>query len=416
MFAEPLVELYASGFRDVPGKIELTIRLTRLMFPFLALVTMAAVLMAMLNALHRFFVPALSPAMFNVATILCAVIAVPLAQPLGIEPIMAIAAGTLIGGLGQILLQWPVLRREGFRYQPVLDIHDPWLREIGRLMVPGVAGLAAVQINLFVNSWLAAGLGTGAVSWLDYAFRLMYMPIGLFGISIATASLPAISGHAASRNDPGLRQRGVERAAHDADAERAGHARAARAGDADRSLDLRTGPIHARRYRGYRRGARLLRTGLMGYSAVKLMSPAFYALGNSRVPVIASAASVAFNIALSLVLVRSLGHRGLALGTAAAALLNAGVLLVDARDAARRPRRATPPDRRRENLARVHRDGAGGVLCRTGAARSVRGRRVAAQAVRVFGAIAIGMGVLAACAHLLRIEEFAQVRRRVLRY
>ena len=71
-------------------------------------------------------------------------------------------------------------------------------------MVPGVAGLAAVQINLFVNSWLAAGLGTGAVSWLDYAFRLMYMPIGLFGISIATASLPTISGHAASRDDPGV--------------------------------------------------------------------------------------------------------------------------------------------------------------------------------------------------------------------
>ncbi len=75
-------------------------------------------------------------------------------------------------------------------------------------MVPGVAGLAAVQINLFVNSWLAAGLGTGAVSWLDYAFRLMYMPIGLFGVSIATASLPAISAHAATSDDAGIRARG----------------------------------------------------------------------------------------------------------------------------------------------------------------------------------------------------------------
>ena len=176
------------------------------MFPFLAMVAAAAVMMAMLNALHRFFIPALSPAMFNVATILCAVIAVPLSPQLGIEPIVAIAAGTLAGGLGQILLQWPALRREGFRYHPVLDTRDPWLHEIGRLMVPGVAGLAAVQINLFVNSWLAAGLGTGAVSWLDYAFRLMYMPIGLFGISIATASLPTIAGHAASRNDPGIRR------------------------------------------------------------------------------------------------------------------------------------------------------------------------------------------------------------------
>src|SRR5687767_1057566 len=106
VFAQPLVELYAGGFRTVPGKIELTVRLTRVMFPFLATVAIAAVMMAMLNALRRFFVPALSPAMFNVATILCAVIAVPLSPRLGIEPIFAIAAGTLLGGLGQILLQW----------------------------------------------------------------------------------------------------------------------------------------------------------------------------------------------------------------------------------------------------------------------------------------------------------------------
>jgi putative peptidoglycan lipid II flippase len=95
LFADPLVNLYAAGFRDVPGKIELTVRLTKLMFPFLAMVAVAAVLMAMLNALHRFFVPALSPAMFNVATIACALVFVPLAPRLGIEPIVAIAIGTL---------------------------------------------------------------------------------------------------------------------------------------------------------------------------------------------------------------------------------------------------------------------------------------------------------------------------------
>ena len=144
----------------------------------------------------------------------------------------------------------------------MLDLRDPWLREIGRLMVPGVAGLAAVQINLFVNSWLAAGLGTGAVSWLDYAFRLMYMPIGLFGISIATASLPTISGHAATRDDPGVR-------------------RAVSSGlrmmlmlnvpatiglvvlaTPIVALDLRARPIYAGRHGGHRRGAaRAMRQG-----------------------------------------------------------------------------------------------------------------------------------------------------------
>lgn len=206
LFAGPLVRLYAGDFSVVPGKLELTIRLTRIMFPFLTMVTVAAVLMGMLNALHRFFIPALSPAMFNVGTIVCALLFVPLAPRFGIEPIIAIAIGALVGGLGQVALQWPVLRREGFRYEPLLDVRDPWLRQIGRLMGPGVAGLAAVQINLFINTWLATGLGTGAVSWLDYAFRLMYMPIGLFGISIATAALPGISGHAVANDDEGVRR------------------------------------------------------------------------------------------------------------------------------------------------------------------------------------------------------------------
>lgn len=413
--AGPLVALYASGFRDVPGKIALTTRLTRVMFPFLAMVTTAAAMMAMLNALHRFFIPALSPAMFNVATIACAVLAVPLARPVGVEPIVMIAVGTLIGGLGQILLQWPFLRREGFRYSVVLDMRDPWLREIGRLMVPGVAGLAAVQINLFVNSWLAAGLGTGAVSWLDYAFRLMYMPIGLFGISIATASLPAISGHAATRNDSGVRH-------------------AVSSGlrmmlmlnvPATLGLIVLATPIVRLIFeRGQFTPADTAATaaalvcyapGLMGYSAVKLVSPSYYALGNSRVPVVASAISIAFNVTLNLVLVRSLGHRGLALGTAAGALLNAGLLIVLLRI------RLGGLDGRRLLVAAV-KISLASVAMAIAAYYSERalhalfaGDRFRMQAIRVFGAITIGVGVLAAFAHLLRIDEFTQVRRRILR-
>jgi putative peptidoglycan lipid II flippase len=413
-FAGPLVDLYASGFHEVPGKAALTIRLTRIMFPFLTLLTTAAVMMALLNALHRFFIPALSPAMFNIATIMCAVIAVPLSAYLAIEPIIAIAAGTLVGGLGQILLQWPALRSEGFRYRPVLDIHDPRLHEIGRMMVPGVAGLAAVQINLFVNSWLAAGLGTGAVSWLDYAFRLMYMPIGLFGVSIATASLPAISGHAARRDDPAIR-------------------RAVSSGlrmmlmlnvPATLGLLALATPIVQLIFeRGRFTPADTAATaaalvyyapGLMGYSAVKLVSPSFYAMGNSRIPVVASAASIVCNIALNLVLVRSLGHRGLALGTAGAALLNAGLLLVMLRT------RLGGLEGQRLLVAAVKISLASLVMalaayyCERALRVPFAGNALGAQAIRVFGAIGVGMGVLAAFAHLLRIEEFTQLRQRLL--
>jgi putative peptidoglycan lipid II flippase len=414
VFASPLVNLYAAGFRAVPGKIELTIRLTRLMFPFLAMVAVAAVLMAMLNAMHRFFIPALSPAMFNVATIVCALTFVPLAPRLGVEPIFALAAGTLVGGLGQILLQWPSVRREGFHYSPIVDRDDPWLRETGRLMGPGVAGLAAVQINLFVNSWLAASLGTGAVSWLDYAFRLMYMPIGLFGISIATASLPTISEHAAVRDDFGVR-------------------RAVSSGlrimlmlnlPATLGLMVLATPIvrlifeHGRftpaDTEATAAALACYAPGLVGYSAVKLISPAFYALGESRVPVIASAASVMFNAGLNLVLVRWLGHRGLALGTAAAALLNAGALvwMLRARLGGLEGART---------VTAVVKIASASVVMAAAAYYAERflhvpfgGRDVIAQAIRVFGAIGIALAVLAIAAQVLHVEEFEELKRRTL--
>ena len=413
VFATPLVELYAGGFADVPGKLELTVRLTRIMFPFLPMVTVAAVLMAMLNALHRFFIPALSPAMFNVATILSAAIFVPLAPQLGIEPIVAIAAGTLAGGLGQIALQWPAARRDGFGYQPVLAPSDPGLREIGRLMLPGIAGLSAVQINLLVNSWLATGLGSGAVSWLDYAFRLMYMPIGLFGVSIATAALPGISGYAANNDTHGVRR----------DVSTGLRMMLMLNVPATVGLVVLATPIVALIFeRGRFTAVDTAATaaalacyapGLVGYSVVKLVSPAFYALGSSRIPVIVSAVSVGCNIGLSLVLVRLLGHRGLALGTALAALINGGLLLWMLRT------RLGGLEGKRLMIASIK-------ICVAASAMAVtaysterllripfEGTALVSQALRVFGAIGAGIAALGLSAHLLRIEEFQTLRRRL---
>jgi putative peptidoglycan lipid II flippase len=414
VFAEPLIRLYAGGFEQVPGKLALTVRLTRLMFPFVAVVGVAAVLMAMLNALHRFFIPALSPAMFNIATILCAVALVPLFGRLGIEPIVAIAIGTLVGGLGQVLVQWPVARRAGFHYYAVFEMSNPWLREIRQLMVPGIVGLAAVQINLFINSWLAASLGTGAVSWLDYAFRLMYMPIGLFGISIATASLPGISGYAASQDD-----RGVRRAVSSALRMMLMLNVPATAG-----LVVLASPIVALIFEHGRFTAADTRAtaaalvcyapGLAGYSAVKLISPAFYALGNSRIPLAASAASVAVNIGLNLLLVGSMGHRGLALGTAIAALLNGGILIwfLSARLGGLENKRL---------LTALLKIAAAAIPMACAAFFTERalhlpfpGNDVFARAIRVFGAIGVGLLVLAISASLCRIEEFDQLKRRLL--
>ncbi|HET7218572.1 MAG TPA: lipid II flippase MurJ, partial [Vicinamibacterales bacterium] len=128
------------GFLEVQGKLELTTQLTQIMMPFLMTIAVAVAMMGMLNSLHRFFIPAISPAMFNVATILCAFVLVPYMPAVGLPPIAGIAIATVLGGIGQIAVQWPSLRREGFRYRPVLDFRDPGVREILRLMGPGTLG------------------------------------------------------------------------------------------------------------------------------------------------------------------------------------------------------------------------------------------------------------------------------------
>jgi len=152
LFAEPLTRLIARDFANIPGKLELTISLTRVMLPFLMLVAVAVACMGMLNSLRRFFVPALSPAMFNVSLIASAFLLVPVMPRFNLEPIMAIAFGVVIGGLGQIALQYWVLHREGFRYRPALDLADRGLRTILGLMGPGTVAGAAVQVNVLVRS------------------------------------------------------------------------------------------------------------------------------------------------------------------------------------------------------------------------------------------------------------------------
>jgi putative peptidoglycan lipid II flippase len=327
LFAGHITTFFAGAYASVPGKLELTTQLTRVMFPFLTLVAVAAAFMGMLNALHRFFIPALSPALFNVGSILCTIGLVPIMPVLGLPTIMAPAIGVLVGGLGQLAAQWPLLRREGFRFRPVVDFLDPGLREVLVLMGPGVLGLAAVQINVLVNTSLATRAGDGPASWLNYAFRLMYLPIGLFGVSIATAALPTLSRHSA-RDDRGEMRRTVSSGMR---------LMLMLNVPATVGLIVLATPIVAMIFEHGRFTAddtaataaalAFYAPGLIGYSAVKLAVPAFYALRDSRTPVIVSVATVVVNIVLNLTLAHFLGFRGLALGTALASLFNAITLM-----------------------------------------------------------------------------------------
>jgi putative peptidoglycan lipid II flippase len=329
VFAEPLVLAFAAErYTSDPQQLALTVQMARIMLPALTLIALAAALMGMLNSLQHYFIPALSPASFNVLTIICAFVLVPFMPAFGLEPIVAIAIGTLLGGVAQLAMQWPTLHGEGFRYRVDIDWQDPGLRRMLTLMGPGTVGLAATQVNVFVNTLLATGTETGAVSWLQYAFRLMYLPIGLFGVSIATAVLPAVSRQMTERNDEAVRDtvaNGVS-------------LMLMLNVPASVGLFVLAHPIvriilERGRFTGTDTAAtaaalQFYSLGLLAYSVVRIVSPIFFALGRSRTPVTVSIITVLVNAGLNLMLVRLLGFRGLALGTSIAALFNAAALLI----------------------------------------------------------------------------------------
>lgn len=327
IFATPLVSWFAPDYATVPGKLELTILLARIMVPFLILVALAAAAMGMLNSLRHYFRPALSPAMFNVASIICTIALTPLMPWFGWPRIVAPAIGVLAGGLGQILLQWPPLRGEGFRYVPHLQLRDPAMRQMLLLMGPGTLGLAATQVNLLVNTQLAAGEGPGAVSWLGFAFRIMYLPIGLFGVSIGTAVLPAVSRQMAGADMQSVGAtvtRGVALMLVVTLPATVGLMLLA---EPIVQLLLERGRFFASDTLATATALRCYAVGLVGYSTARIASPIFYALGRSRLAVMVAVTAITANLGFSLTLTRTMGFAGLALATSLAALVNGGLAL-----------------------------------------------------------------------------------------
>jgi putative peptidoglycan lipid II flippase len=382
--------------------------------PFLLLIAVAAAFMGMLNALHRFFIPAVSPAMYNVVFIACAIGLYPVCRSTGLPPIMSLTAGMLLGGVAQIVAQWPALRREGYRHQWTLDFRDPGLREVLVLMGPGTLGVAAAQINVFVNTVLATG-EAGAPSALGYAFRFMYLPVGIFGVSVATAAIPTLARHAATGAHSEMRDTlswGLR-------------LMLALSVPATVGLMVLTGPIVELIYqRGQfvAHDAALVSAslffyspGIIGYSIVKIASPTFYSLRDARTPVIVSVVTILSNIGLNIWLNNVMGFRGLALGTAIAANVNAGLLLWLL------SKRLGGIDGARVTGALIKvvvASAAMGItayFAQAGLHHLLPEPRLMPRLLRVTGAIGAGLGTLALAAWVLHIEEFHQAMSRVFR-
>jgi len=187
VFAGPITSLFAPGFAAVPGKLELTVSLTRIVFPYIFCIGMVAAVMGVLNALRDFWAPAMSPVVMNLVMI---VATAPLAHWFGIY---SLAIAVLLGGVAQMISQLPALRRHGIALMPAWEPGHPAVRRVGALMLPTVFGSAVYQINVLVSTMFASWLPTGSVAFLWYAERLFEFPLGVFAVALSTAALPSFA-------------------------------------------------------------------------------------------------------------------------------------------------------------------------------------------------------------------------------
>jgi putative peptidoglycan lipid II flippase len=318
-----LVRLTAWGFLQEPAKFALTVDLTRWVFPFIGFVGLTALAGGMLNARGVFAYPALAPVVLNVAMITAVVALSTRTNP----PIRSLAYGVLAGGMMQLLLQVPPLGRTGFRFRAEFRWKDPAIRRILALMGPTVFGVAVYQLNLLIATFLASWLPDGSVSYLYYADRLFELPLGIFAVSLGTASLPSLSRLAARRDEAAFRQTLVDALRMMAFVVLPATAGLLVLARPILGVLLQRGAFDAAMVDATAQALVCYALALLPVAGVRVVAPAFYALQDTRTPVKAAFWSLGVDLAASLILMVPLKHAGLALATAVSSAFNLAYLL-----------------------------------------------------------------------------------------
>ncbi len=352
IFSRQFVDLVADGFS--PEKAALATTLTEIMFPFILLVALAAVAMGVLNTKGVFGIPASASTVFNIVSIVVGLVlaywlsgggwlgttdknAIPSANAQW--AIIGMAIGTLIGGASQFLMQVPALYKVGFRFVWGLSFRDEGLRRVMSLMTPAILGTSAVQINVLINTYFVSGI-QGAQGWLSYSFRLMQFPIGLFGVAIGTAAIPVLSR---------LASEGKTKEFRDTLSSSINLVFLMTIPAACGLIVLGEPIIRLIYEHGVFTATATSMTalalagysiGLAGYAAIKVLSPAFYAMNDAKTPMIIAIASIAVNALASYFFREWLshygvtpetpygyGHAGVALATSCVALVNFAALV-----------------------------------------------------------------------------------------
>lgn len=322
-----ILRVIAPGFAADPGQAAMAVRLTRVMFPYLILIGLGALAMGALQVHGRFFAAALGPALLNLSMIAGVVWLARHVDP----PILGLALGVLGGGVAQVAVQLPSLGRSGLLVSPSTEFDHPALGRVARLLVPAVFGLAAVQVTVLVNTLLASLLAPGSISFLYYADRVMELPLGVFGIALASASLPAMSRQAAAGDTGSLATTlnfTLRLALYVTVPATVG------------LIALRTPITRVLFERGQFGPADAVATaqalagyalGLVAFAGSRIAAQAFYAVGAAGTAVRLGMISVGANVVAAVALMGPLAHTGLAVASSVSAWVNLTLLLVVAR-------------------------------------------------------------------------------------
>ena len=325
LFSPWVVQGIGLGFSQTPGKLELTDQLNRIMFPYVGLVSMLALLTGILNVRGHFFVPSLSPLFLNLSMILAALT---LGQ-LFSQPVFALAIGVLLGGVVQLLVQFPVLLR--YRIKLRIDLNfrkDQYLQKIVKLMLPGIAGVAIYQINIIVSRLMASFLPDGSVSYLYYGQRLFEFPQGIFVVSLAQAALPMMSRQVAEGDMPGMRHSLGFALTLITVLTLPAVVGLMLCSEAIYSLFFLGGEFDVLALKNCALALVCYAPGLVFVGYSRIASQTFYALQNTRTPVLVSFWTLVVNLVLGLLLMQYFGFMGLAIALTVASVFNAFVLLV----------------------------------------------------------------------------------------
>ena len=308
-----------------PEEMALTVTMVRIMYPFILLVSLAALVMGMLNARNVFGMPALSSCFFNIGSMIGGVgLGWWLDPNFGPRSLLGLSMGVVIGGLAQLVCQFPALGKVGFRFAADFRWRDSGVRQVLKLMAPAVIAASVVQVNVVVNAMFAYGVSEGAVSWLSYAFRLMQLPIGVFGVAVATVTLPALSraaiGGIGEDFQPTL-AKGIRLVAFLVLPSMLGLVILA---EPIISVLFERGDFSATDREQTAAALRAYGVGLVFYAGLKVLQPSFYAIDRRWFPMMVSLFALGVNLGLNylFVFVLGLGHAYLALTTSIVACCN----------------------------------------------------------------------------------------------